>query len=145
MGKRKRRRRRKAIKEGKRGVGRRSGGLTHSRKEPTCSSSRHSERCFNPIPFICGVGCGPLLFEPSFLPSFLRPFIPRGGRTVVSNELATVHFTPTVKICGRRGKSDGHPYPAICRSTRPHQSPPTRSLAKSGGATEYLVRWHAPQ
>ena len=135
---------------------------TLARKEqptfPSSSSSApHSERCSNPISFICGVGsvgggCPFLLFEsPLLLPFVLLSFPGRreGGReggTVVSNELATVHFTPTVKICGGIGRRRGRrervtavrsSYPVICRSTRA-SSPPTNS-----GATEYLVRWHA--
>ena len=134
---------------------------TLARKEqptfPSSSSAPHSERCSNPIPFMCGVGgvgggCPFLLFEsPLLLPFVLLSFPGRreGGReggTVVSNELATVHFTPTVKICGGIGRRRGRrervtavrsSYPVICRSTRA-SSPPTNS-----GATEYLVRWHA--
>ena len=108
-----------------------------------------------PIPFHLSAVSAvlvPLLFEsPLLLPFVLLSFPGRreGGReggTVVSNELATVHFTPTVKICGGIGRRRGRrervtavrsSYPVICRSTRA-SSPPTNS-----GATEYLVRWHA--
>ena len=70
---------------------------------PIPSFLPHSKRCFNPIPFICGVGGGGsgCPFPPCVLSFPSR----KDGRTVVSNELATVHFTPTVKICGRKKKT----------------------------------------
>ena len=141
----------KAIKEGrKRGVGRHRRPHPISERvdffpSPIPSFLPHSERCFNPIPFICGVGGGgggcPFCSSPPSYPPSLRPFIPQSeGRTDSRIErISNRPLYPNRKNMWKEedergevweGKSDGHRYPVICRSTRPRH-PPTHSLARS--------------
>ena len=93
----------------------------------------------------------PLLLEPSLLHSLPASFHSPVGRTDSRIErISNRPLYPNRKNMWKEedergrieGKSDGHRYPVICRSTRPRH-PPTRSLAHCRGATEYLVRWHA--